>query len=97
MISLPHPIPMPEFLWNREAAAYLEACMRSRSETWAGLAAELTLRGTAISPEMLEARVSRADVSAGLFFKIMHVLMQEQVAIADVDPYDGVEPSPPAE
>ena len=89
MTSLPHPIPLPEFLWTREAATYLTACMERRCISYERLAAELAFRGTDITAPRLQARISGGDLSAGLFFQIMHVLGVEQVEIANVDPYDG--------
>lgn len=85
--SVPHPIPLPEALWTREAASYLETKMAHRHVSWDRLAGELSLRGTEISGPVLRARIYRGDISAGLFFQSMHVLAQEQVLVVEVDPY----------
>lgn len=83
------PPPMPEFLWDRECSAFVDACLRERGVTYEQLAEELRARGTDIAAHALQKRVSAGNLSTGLFFQIMHVLGHERVRLASVFPYDG--------
>jgi hypothetical protein len=79
-------VPLPDFLWAREAQALLTSLMERKGITFGDLAGMLTAGGTEISGPELETEVLRLDLGVGLFFQCLHALGIERVEIADIDP-----------